>query len=41
MQRESYGQRLIPNVKKVTLTKPKEKRLLANCGRFRGENEVH
>lgn len=25
MQRESYGGRIIPNVKKVTLTKPKEK----------------
>lgn len=41
MQRESYGGRLIPNVKKVTLTKPKEKNLLANCDHLWGENEVH
>lgn len=27
MHRESYGGRLIPNVKEVTITKPKEKSL--------------
>lgn len=41
MQRESYRGRLIPNVKKVILTKPKENTLLANCGHLRGESEIH
>lgn len=41
MQRESYGGRITPNVKKVRLTKPEEKSLLANCGHLWGESEVH
>lgn len=36
-----YGGRFILNVKEVTLTKPKEKSLLANCGHLWGKNEVH
>lgn len=37
MQRESYGGKLKPNVK-VTLSKPKENSLLANCGHLWCEN---
>lgn len=39
MQRESYGERLNPNVK-VTLTKLKENSFLANCGHLWCENGI-